>query len=93
MIYIRLRNILTAEEIEKKITLKSREGRLLATGTSLWAFERKSVIFFHLLVSQLLPSFDKLSAICHVRKQSPPPIYKLESADLQYFRQVSPIRI
>lgn len=59
-------------------------------------FERnlwKKIIFFHFLVSQLLPSFAKLSAICHVRKQSPPPIYKLESADLQYFRQVSPIRI
>lgn len=43
MIYVRLRNILTAEEIEKKITLKSWEGRLLATGTSPWAFERKSL--------------------------------------------------
>ena len=49
--------------------------------------------FLHFLVSQLLPSLDKLSAICHIRKQSPPPIYKQESADIQYFRQVSPIRI
>lgn len=44
MIYVRLRNILTAEEIEKKKqTLKSWEGRLLATGTSPWAFKRKSL--------------------------------------------------